>query len=82
VPSSAIRSIQKSIPRNILGNVLEVNLGTSWELTWKHIVKQAGSVSLHPIGSVLQNMLRSLLDSVLKAYTGANSQSSRNCTSK
>jgi len=44
VPWSAIGSVLESMPESVLENVLGVYLGASCELTWEHIVMQAGSV--------------------------------------
>jgi len=44
------------------------------ELAWEGIVKQAGSVSSGAIGRVLEIVLRSVIESVLRAYMGTYSQ--------
>jgi hypothetical protein len=47
----------------VLGCILESLLGAY--ITWEHIVKQAGSVSLSAIGSVFESVLGSMLESLL-----------------
>ena len=67
MPSSAIERVLESMPGSVLENVLGVYLGASCELTWEHIVKQAGSVSSSAIGSELESVLESMLEIVLRA---------------
>jgi len=64
-----------------------VGLRASWELTWEHIVKQAGSVPSSAIGSVPSSAMRSVLKSmlgstsasVLRAYLGRYCQPGSEC---
>ena len=50
-----------------------VSLRMSLELTREHTVKQAGSVPLIAIGSILETVLESMIENVYRAYLGAYS---------
>jgi hypothetical protein len=70
VTSSTSESVPGSMPWTVLENILGVYLGALCELTWGRIFKQAASVSLSAIGSVLESVLECVLEIISRAYLG------------
>jgi len=81
VPSSVIGSIRESMPesvllkvgKGVLWSILRMYLDVTWQLSWKCMVKEVGSVPLGSIGSVFKSILGSALQSILRAYLGTES---------
>jgi hypothetical protein len=75
VLSSAIESVFESTRGSTLENglqcvlwsVLGVYFKPSWEVTCEDVANQAGSLASSAIGNIFENMLGSILESIIRA---------------
>jgi len=61
-----LRSVHENILHGNSWSILREYLGSSWEFTGEHIVKQAGRVPSCAIRCVLQSMARSICENMFR----------------